>query len=158
MNGAIIRDWEARDRAAVRTLGAGLQAHERRLRPSRAAPGVMLDTWLAEIEAWFDDPDRAARVFVAEAEGGIVGFLGCRLDHDILEAAPPELAIRELFVAEGWRRRGVARALFAAARAHAATLGVTRMTVAVLTGNDEAQAAYVALGFQPALVTFESTG
>jgi ribosomal protein S18 acetylase RimI-like enzyme len=61
---------------------------------------------------------------------------------------PPEL--QDLEVREGYRRRGVATSLLAAAEADLAALGATRVTVTVSVSNDVARDLYEALGYHDA--------
>jgi GNAT superfamily N-acetyltransferase len=146
-----------RDRPAVLALGVELQEHERALRPSRRRGEAMVAEYLARIEAHLADPGRDGALFVAEDEGGAVaGFLACSAEEDLLEQARGEVVIQELVVARRARRRGLARALVDAARRFAAERGIRRLLVSSLAANGEARAAYLALGFRPALVTFEA--
>jgi len=66
-----------------------------------------------------------------------------------LRSAWPGYYIYGLKVEPAARRRGVARALVAAALAQAATLGVRQVELEVFDHNERALAFYAALGFEP---------
>jgi GNAT superfamily N-acetyltransferase len=57
--------------------------------------------------------------------------------------------VSDAFVGEAWRRRGVFRALLAAAEGFAAAGGATRLMIGVLAGNEVAKRAYRTAGFRP---------
>ena len=62
-------------------------------------------------------------------------------------SAAPIFVLYDLFVAESARRRGVARALMAAARAYAKGTGAVRLELATARSNVGAQALYESLGW-----------
>jgi ribosomal protein S18 acetylase RimI-like enzyme len=100
------------------------------------------------------DPDSA--VFVAEGRAGVCGLVIVRIDR-----APPILEetrraeITDLGVSPDVRRRGVGRALAAAALAWARERGVARAEVRVVVGNQEGRAFWTGLGFAPLLETLQ---
>jgi ribosomal protein S18 acetylase RimI-like enzyme len=55
--------------------------------------------------------------------------------------------LEDLFVVEGSRRAGVARALMDAARRHAEETGAVRLSLATAHSNRKAQALYASLGY-----------
>lgn len=60
-----------------------------------------------------------------------------------------DMLLDGLAVRPAWRRRGVARALVAAAAGQARRMGHPGLRVEVAAGNDAGLAAWLALGFQP---------
>jgi len=92
--------------------------------------------------------DASAALWVAGASAGVVGF--CLARH---EAAPRHavetgrVLVTELFVAASARRRGVGRALVAAALEWARERGAARVEVRVAARNAEGQAFWRAQGF-----------
>lgn len=110
------------------------------LRPD-AAPAIerVLASQLA-------DPDAA--VFVWEEDARVLGFCSVQIDR-----APPILEetrraeICDLGVDVGARRRGVGRALVAAAVGWVEARGVARIEIRVATHNREGQAFWRDLGF-----------
>jgi ribosomal protein S18 acetylase RimI-like enzyme len=140
----------------VVALTAELQEHERALRPSRRPGAEMKEGYVAAIEAALAEAKEDGALLVAEAaDGGIVGFATCFVSKDTLEIEQPELRVEDLVVAQAARRRGIGRALVAAACRFAHARGIGRVVLSVLTVNTEAAAAYTALGFRPVLVTLE---
>lgn len=84
---------------------------------------------------------------VAEADGGrVVGFASVRV-VPYLSDDRPYAELTELYVAPAWRRRGVARALLAAAEALARARGAGQLIVLTGLDNAPAQALYRAAGF-----------
>jgi ribosomal protein S18 acetylase RimI-like enzyme len=115
-------------------------------------------------ERYFDDIEPAIRqsagcIFLAEAGGEAVGFIGCLLgapdDMQIKPEWQPYGYICDLYVAEAHRRSGIARRLIEAAERHLAAQGATRITVVALAANAPARATYRGLGYDDYEVTFE---
>jgi ribosomal protein S18 acetylase RimI-like enzyme len=100
------------------------------------------------LRAVLRDPDAAVWLADPAAADGPAGFCIARVDQ-----APPILhetrraEITDLFVRPAARRRGVGRALVAAARAFALGRGVRRIEARVAHANAEGQAFWRALGF-----------
>ena len=63
--------------------------------------------------------------------------------------ARPLFNIHDIAVSPRWQRRGVGRALLAAAQAEARARGCCKLTLEVLQGNRGALAAYAQAGFEP---------
>lgn len=76
-----------------------------------------------------------------------VGLINC-FEGVSTFRAKPLLNIHDLIVSARFRRRGVARALLAAAERGARQRGCCKLTLEVLEGNHAAIAAYRASGFQ----------
>ena len=88
-------------------------------------------------------------VMVAEIEGALVGFACVQMKRSFCYERP-SAEVTEVFVKEGFRRQGVAKAMLQAAHAHCRErLGAEEFTV--LTGHDNwpAQALYKQLGYSP---------
>lgn len=118
---------------------------------------------LGEIEAYYGGKDTpadqqqvrqalfgdnpAATVLLAREGDHVLGLASASL---LWPAAGAEssLFLKELFVRENARRRGVARQLMTAVRAHATALGCTRVEWTADRDNPPALALYAALGFQ----------
>ena len=115
------------------------------------------DFWLFEKLRWetvdvsrvlaslLDDPSRG-RVFVAEADGELVGYsvlaFGYSLEHGGLDALVDELYVRPELRGDGLGTR-LLEALAATCRA----LGITRLHLEVDRTNPRAQKLYARLGF-----------
>jgi GNAT superfamily N-acetyltransferase len=91
------------------------------------------------------------RLLVAEAEGRIVALLGLVVQEDpvfLAEDLRRHCYVTDLVVDEEWRGRGVSKALLAEAERVTREKGLKRMMISVVAGNDVAERAYEAAGFQ----------
>jgi GNAT superfamily N-acetyltransferase len=98
--------------------------------------------WLAEVLTALDDPD--VKVFVAEADGGLVGTARVEL------AERPYYRIadlRRLYVKPEWRQRGVATALVHAAEEAAHDESARELRLTVVAENATALLLYEHLGY-----------
>lgn len=118
---------------------------------------------LGEVEAYYGGKDAPAdQTQVRSAlfgNGPVATVLLAREGDDVLglaavsllwpaAGADTSLFLKELFVREGARRRGVARQLMTAVRAEATAAGCTRVEWTADRNNPPALALYQALGFQ----------
>ncbi|HEV2176215.1 MAG TPA: N-acetyltransferase [Terriglobia bacterium] len=89
---------------------------------------------------------RNSRTWVAEAEGGIVGFLIAALMDD----RTPQRAVHiiTIDVVEAWRRRAVGDALMGAAEEWARASRARTMSLEVAEDNVAAQAFYARRGYE----------
>ncbi len=86
-----------------------------------------------------------AAVLVAETDGRVVGRLS--IGRDTLPASE-HVADVGLMVAEGYRRRGIGRALMEAAETWARDVGVRKVELHVFPYNEGALALYDQLGYR----------
>ena len=124
-----IREIAPDDRDALLRFYDGLSPESRQARFHGAAPQVG-----APAVAYFCGPDHAHREgLVAEAldEGGRTTIIG----HICLEPLGPGTAEMAIAVADGWQRRGVGRALLAAAASWARAHGIETLSASMLWGN-----------------------
>ncbi len=87
------------------------------------------------------------RALLFEEAGAAVGYALFRHDPDFV-------SLRQLFVAAGHRRKGIARGALVWLRANA-WAGVPRVRIDVLVGNEGAIAFWRAVGFRDYCVTME---
>jgi ribosomal protein S18 acetylase RimI-like enzyme len=144
-----VRDYDpATDFSALRACFVELQAWERGLEPSLPEPESVADAYLADMLQRCATTNGC--VFVADAEGEVVGFL-CLLTKVVPELdEPPEpySYISDLVVRAAYRDRGVGRTLVAHAEAFAQQSGASRLKVGVLVRNDGAHRLYRSCGFR----------
>jgi GNAT superfamily N-acetyltransferase len=121
-----------------------------------AMPGVYRPTSAAEVGEWFCGrlADAATVVLVADDSGGAVGYAMVRriewAGH--IFALPRTMAeVDQIGVAASARRRGVGRALMAAAEEQARGWGVPTLVLSVVGFNEDALRFYRALGYDTML-------
>jgi ribosomal protein S18 acetylase RimI-like enzyme len=146
-----VRDAHPRDLDRLVELWSDLADHHARVDPLfelRSDAGPRVRELLA---AGLRGPDAAT--FVWEMSGGtgpieLVGFCTLRIDRaPSIQHETERAEITDLGVSPAQRRRGIGRALVAAARDWLTARGVERVEVRVATGNPEGQAFWRALGF-----------
>jgi ribosomal protein S18 acetylase RimI-like enzyme len=94
-----------------------------------------------------DGPFAIDDVLVFEADDGAVAGYVALGTPTALESNRHVVLIRGLAVSPGFQRRGIARALLAAAEATARERGARRLTLRVLGTNPAARALYEGYGF-----------
>ncbi|HUR35229.1 MAG TPA: GNAT family N-acetyltransferase [Vicinamibacterales bacterium] len=129
----------------IRTIVEGDRIEWRRLRQS-LWPGSDHDD---ETRAYFANRLTVPRVFVAEIEGRLVGFL----ELDYRKYAPgctssPVAFIEGWHVEPGFQGQGIGRALMAAAWAHALAAGQDEIASDTEVDNVGGVGAHLALGFE----------
>ena len=153
MSAPLIREATAQDRPALVAMTAALQDFERALRPSRRSGSELAEEYVQLLEQ--DLATGTGRIFVAEREAVVIGFLSCFVHREVLEQAQPELVLRDVFVMPDSRRQGVGRLLVDRAVAYARELAIGRLVIGAITENRDALWSYRALGFAPAATTLE---
>ena len=91
---------------------------------------------------------RKAKVFVAEADGSIVGFMIATMNKlaSVYEHSH-EIHIEGLFIREGYRRGGIGKKLISQAETWAKEQGIYSIGLTVLVKNKNAFSAYKKMGF-----------
>jgi ribosomal protein S18 acetylase RimI-like enzyme len=133
---------------------SALQDSERTLEPAMLRPGAdMAESHVAHLLETVTAHDGLALIAEDPETGAPVGMLIGHVEQDpgtFLEDHARRVGrVTDLYVVPQARRRGLARALIAAAEDHFRALGVTRMQIGVLAGNTRAQALYRAAGYRP---------
>jgi ribosomal protein S18 acetylase RimI-like enzyme len=138
-----IRSAGASDVEAITALYIELKRHHARLQPDNPRYKVAEERWAQIAHASIENPEEA--VLVAEAAGGVVGFV--RLSFT---ARPWGKAceINTLVVGEASRGGGVGRALMVAAERTAAEGGAQGVRLDILVGNDDGARFYEELGYE----------
>jgi len=128
----------------------GLQAVEYAVQPDRRVDDTVAEEYLAVLLRTVAERD--GRILVAEVGGDVAGWMVTHVIEDAVYVRPEDRTfgyIAELFVEETYRRRGVARAMFAVAEADFATRAIPTVEINVLNGNTAVRATYEALGYRP---------
>ena len=131
----------------IREIAGGDRSDWLRLRDA-LWPGSLSDHD-AETRRYFQEPQEHLVVFVAEADGRVVGFL--ELDH---RKYAPGCASSPVPFIEGWyvdvdvRHRGIGRALVAAAEARASAEGHREIASDADMNNADGIAAHLAIGYR----------
>ncbi len=99
-------------------------------------PSSVIKETVADIEQRFE----AGPILIAQADGELVGSLFCAVKGDALY-------LTRLATRPAWRRRGVGRALMAAAEAHARASGAKRLTLRVRITLPDNQRYFERFGF-----------
>lgn len=145
---AVIRPYEPDDEAGSRACLVELQDAERAFDP-RLRPGEsMADEYLAQMHLRCREYDGA--IFVAEQLGAIVGLVMilARVPFESMDQPPGTYAlVAELVVRDGFRRRGIARALLDTAECYAREAGASELRIDVLSENSPARTLYLRKGF-----------
>ena len=144
-----IREYHPGDAPQVERCIVELQAFERAIEPNRAEPEAVAGPYLAQLLQQCLELDGA--IFIAEAEGAIVGFVCAlaRVDSGALIEVEREYAyVSDLVVLPEYRGQGIGQALLRRAQAFAAQHGAAVLKVDVLAANAIARAVYRAAGFQ----------
>jgi ribosomal protein S18 acetylase RimI-like enzyme len=126
-----------------------LRDRGRRRSPRLIGPSVLEQVTQRYLAA-MNDP--GCRLVVAEAEGEVVGMALFVLGSASALLDLPAVEMSHLCVAEGHGRRGVGKALTAAAAGYAEELGVDQVVVGVLPHDREGNRFYARLGFAPVVV------
>lgn len=98
-------------------------------------------------DSFFSDEHPPEAHLVAEVNGTVVGYIRVQPVTPLAENAHVS-GIAGLAVAPDARRRGVASALLGAAEKHARDKGARKMSLRVLSTNDDALRLYERLGFR----------
>jgi ribosomal protein S18 acetylase RimI-like enzyme len=145
-----IRPYErGRDDAALRVLEVELQDFERTVEPALPTGEAMADAYLAHI---FDCCSKwRGRMFVAEADGAVVGFVcvyGYVPQEELDESPEPYGFVSDLVVMPSHRNTGIGQRLLEVAEAYARECGVGELRIGVLRRNGGALRLYERLGFR----------
>jgi GNAT superfamily N-acetyltransferase len=107
-----------------------------------------VDTTAAQIAERLADPQCVEIPIVAEVEKQIVGFAGLRVVPQIFYAGA-HAELTELFVEEGYRRRGIGQALIQFAERLAQSKGAEEIVIHTGEDNYAAREFYSTMGYEP---------
>jgi len=142
----------------VRACFVALQDFEHALDPAAPCGDAIADAYLdrmfSRCTTW------AGRVFVAEVDGAVAGFVcvwGRVPPQEPDEPQTDYAYVSDLVVLARWRRRGLGRALLQRAESYARALGMGAIGIGVMAENREALALYDADGYRPVHVELRKT-
>jgi GNAT superfamily N-acetyltransferase len=145
----LIRQYDPTvDYSALRVCFVELQTWEQSLEPGLPAPEEAADLYLAEV--FRNCAENSGRIFLAEADGAVVGFI-CVLAKVLPSAddgIEPYAYISDLVVRAANRGCGVGRELMVRAESFAREFGAKQLKVGVLVRNEATHAFYRAGGFR----------
>jgi ribosomal protein S18 acetylase RimI-like enzyme len=148
----VIREYSVGDVAGLRACMVELQDFERTIDP-RILPGdAMADAYCEQMHAHCREA--VGRVFVAEQNGNVVGFVAVVAHEPFtsLDDPPGTYAlITDLAVLSSNRNQGIGRRLLEQAEIFARSEGATELRIGVLTQNAAALGLYLDLAFAPHL-------
>jgi ribosomal protein S18 acetylase RimI-like enzyme len=133
-----------------------IQEHERatvrELKPGPEIGRLYAETLLREVSS------QEGCIFMARADGCNIGFACAWKDVDddplLREEMRAHALISDIFVADGWRRRGVAAELLAAVEAAMFERGSMRIRVCAKAANTLAIDCYDRAGYRPYEIIF----
>jgi ribosomal protein S18 acetylase RimI-like enzyme len=148
----LVRRAKRSELGAVARMAAALVREHHQLDPRRF---MLIEPVEVGYRDWLGHElaRRGAVVLVAEEEVEIIGYaygtLEARNWNDLLDACGK---LHDLYVAEGARRRGVARRLVESMLFELKAMGAPRVVLMSAEGNRSAQAFFEAIGFRRTMV------
>lgn len=153
MAATAIREYEARDEDGVRECYVELQDDERLLDPHLRDGESSADEYLGHM--FRRCSETGGKVFVAEAEGRVVGFVSiwAKVASRAVEEEEYEYAyVSDLVVLRTHRGLGLGRALLAEAEEYARRRGAKRLRINVHAKNGVARRLYESSGFRERVI------
>ena len=147
---ATVRAYRSEDQGGVKQCIIELQEFERLLEPDRVEGESIVERYFQELlEA---HQRRIGKIFVAEVEEEVVGFINVRLEHESQEyisSLVDYAYISDIVVLQAYRGRGIGTILLQQAEAFARHQGATVLKIQVLARNQQAADVYQHVGFRP---------
>lgn len=151
-----IEPYRPEDRPWLVLLVALIQEHERREEPDLKPGDEIAEGYADALIARASDPDGV--LLVARNDGEPIGFIAGRVETDddplLGDHARAHGYVSDICVADGWRRRGIARRLMMACEWALRARGCCRMRVTAKATNPDALGCYRALGYRPYEIIF----
>jgi ribosomal protein S18 acetylase RimI-like enzyme len=151
----LIREYRASDRAAVEQCIADLQDSSQIFNP-HIADGSIAPVYLQYLLRKCGET--SGEIFVVEAEDRVVGMVSvfARVKSSSADEDDYEYAhISDLVVLDGYRSRGLGRALIRRAEDHARSQGAKLLRIGVMAHNEGARSLYNRFGFDELFVMLQ---
>ncbi len=149
----LIREYKPEDAAQVERCFIELQEYERSVEPMRAEGKAVAEKYLEYM--YKQAAETSGRVFVAEIEGEVVGFvsLWAHVAQNELINSPGTFAyVSDLVVMPEFRGRKLGYKLLQTAEEYAVEQGATSLVIGVLARNRVARQLYERYGFEESQV------
>lgn len=149
-NRTIVRAYRPEDLDRVKQCIIELQDFERVLEPDRVEGERIVERNFQELQEAHQQ--NTGRMFVAEGEEGVVGFINVRFEHEsqtYMSSLVDYAYISDIVVLQAYRGRGIGSMLLQQAEAFARQQGTTVLKIGVLAKNQQAADVYQHAGFRP---------
>ncbi len=149
-----MREFESSDTGQLEQCIIELQDAERDLELDLVAGITISRRYLQDMLD--ENCKKAGKIFVAEAQGRVVGFVSVRREPDwdgYLSSITDHAYISDLVVLSTYRRQGIGKILMQKAEEYARQLGMTVVKIAVLSRNEPALHLYEQSGFRSYQIT-----
>lgn len=157
MQHADVRRAQSSDQTTVGDLWVKLLREQEKLDDRFEMADDARDRWDNDFSMWLDD--ETSRIYVAEADGEVVGFVSARRwGPPPIYAESSEVYLDELYVRPSDRRQGYGTQLLNAVRHWTEQIGAKRIRLGILTANEEARAFWQAQEAIPLTVTLTIEG
>ena len=151
----LIREYQASDRAAVEQCIADLQDSTKVFNPN-VSDGSIAPVYLQYLIRRCGET--GGEIFVVETEGRVVGMVAvfARVKSNSADEDDYEYAhISDLVVLDGYRSKGLGRALIQRAEEHVRSMGAKLLRIGVMAHNEGARVLYNRYGFDELFVMLQ---
>lgn len=129
------------------------------LRSQRSSSPSLSDEYFEkEYDDLTNDSNCDCMFVVAEVEGEVLGFAFYLVDAELLDEPSEHVCVMDIMVTERARGHGIGKQLMMAVDEFAEHRGIERVSLMVLSSNENAVAFYRKLGFETSILTMEKAG
>ncbi len=143
------RTYQSEDQDRVKQCIIELQDFERVLEPDRVVGELVCERNFQELQEAHHQ--NTSKMFVAEVEEGVVGFINIRFEHEsqtYLSSLIDYAYISDIVVLQKYRGQGIRTMLLQQAEDFAKQQGATALKIGVLARNQQAADVYQHAGFR----------
>lgn len=145
-----VRTYRPEDQDRVKHCIIKLQDFERVLEADRVEGERVVERYFQELQKAYHH--NSGRMFVAEVEEEVVGFINVQFEHEsqiYISTLVDYAYISDIVVLQAYRGRGLGTMLLQQAEAFARQQGATVLKIGVLARNQQAADVYQHAGFRP---------